>query len=87
MGKRSPAPPPTPDYAAIARQQGQENIEAAKQSAYMSNPNVYTPTAQQTVTWQKTPQFNQSEYDKAMAEFQAKSAAGVENVAEPTKDQ
>jgi len=86
MGKRSPAPPPTPDYAAIARQQGQENIEAARQSAYMSNPNVYTPTASQTVTWQKTPQFNQTAYDKAMEEFKAKSAAGVEGVAEPLRE-
>ncbi len=86
MGKRSPAPPPTPDYAAIARQQGQENIEAARQSAYMSNPNVYTPTASQTVSWQKTPQFNQTGYDKALAEFRAQSAAGVEGIAEPDRE-
>jgi hypothetical protein len=85
MGKRSPAPPPTPDYAAIARQQGQENVEAARQSAYMSNPNVYTPTASQTVSWEKTPQFNQSAYDKAMDEFRSQSTRGVEGLAEPDR--
>lgn len=85
MGKRSPAPPPTPDYAAIARQQGQENIEAAKTSAYMSNPNVYTPTASQTVSWQKTPQFNQSGYDQALSEFQTQAQFGTQGP-EPNRE-
>ena len=51
MGKRSPAPPPAPDYAALARQQGVENIEAAKTSAILSNPNIITPYGQQRVVF------------------------------------
>jgi len=70
MGKKSPAPPPAPDYAALARQQGAENLAAAKQSAYMSNPNIYGPTGSQTVTWQKTPTVDKDAYNKAMEAYQ-----------------
>jgi hypothetical protein len=87
MGKSSPKPPPTPDYNQIAMLQGQANKEAAQQSAYMSNPNIYTPTASQTVTWNKTPQFNQAGFDKAMADYQAAVAAGNEGTAVPTQEQ
>jgi len=86
MGKRSPAPPPTPDYGQIAMMQGQANKEAAQQSAYMSNPNVYTPTAQQTVTWAKTPNFNQAGYDAAMAEYATRMAMGDTSATEPTRE-
>ena len=51
MGKRSPAPPPAPDYAALAKQQGVENIEAAKTQAILSNPNIITPYGQQRVVF------------------------------------
>jgi hypothetical protein len=51
MGKRSPAPPPAPDYAALAKQQGQENLEAAKTSAILSNPNIITPYGRQQVVF------------------------------------
>ena len=87
MGKSSPKPPPTPDYNQIAMLQGQANKEAAQQSAYMSNPNIYTPTAQQTVTWNKTPQFNEDAFNKAMTDYQAQVAGGNEFAAVPTKDQ
>jgi hypothetical protein len=70
MGKKSPAPPPAPDYAALARQQGAENLAAAKQSAYMSNPNIYGPTGSQTVTWQRTPTVDRDAYNKAMEAYQ-----------------
>jgi hypothetical protein len=89
MGKRSPAPPPAPDYATLAIKQGEANLAAAKQSAYMSNPNIYTPTGTQTVTWTKTPQVDTDAYQKAlqsyydrMAEF-GPDAGGVE----PTQEQ
>jgi hypothetical protein len=86
MGKRSPAPPPTPDYSKIAMLQGQANLEAAKQSAYMSNPNVYTPTAQQTVQWTKQPQFNQEAYDKAMQDYWSQAPDGYTGP-EPSREQ
>ncbi len=68
MGKRSPAPPPAPDYAAAAQQQGQANLESARLTARLSNPNISTPLGGQRVTFGRE-QFNQSAYDKAMADY------------------
>jgi hypothetical protein len=34
-----------PDYATLAIKQGEANLAAAKQSAYMSNPNICGPQA------------------------------------------
>src|SRR5574337_1772808 len=47
----APSPPPAPDYAGAAQQQGQANIDAARVQSRMNNPNVYTPYGNQTVTW------------------------------------
>ena len=68
MGKRSPAPPPAPDYAAAAQQQGQANLEAARLTARLSNPNISTPLGGQRVTFGRDV-FDQSGYDKAMADY------------------
>ena len=77
MGKRSPAPPPAPDYATLAIKQGEANLAAAKQSAYMSNPNIYSPTGTQTVTWEKTRTVDTDAYNKAMEQWrQASMASG-----------
>ena len=66
MGKSSPSAPATPNYAAAATAQGQANVDAARLSGQMSNPNIYGPLGSQTVTWgQGTPQFNQTAYDQA----------------------
>jgi len=69
MGK-SVAAPPTPDYVGAAKQQGQDNLVAAKQSNLMSNPNMYTPFGNQTVTY-SSPTFDQSGYDTALAKYNA----------------
>jgi len=58
MGK-SVAAPPTPDYVGAAKEQGVQNLAAAKQSNLMSNPNMYTPFGNQTVTY-SNPTFDQS---------------------------
>ena len=76
MGKSSPKPPATPDYTASAIAQGAANLEAAKQSAYMSNPNIYTPLGSQQVTWNKQSTVDQTAYNKAMEQFRADVAAG-----------
>lgn len=68
MGKKSPAPPPAPDYAAAAQQQGQANLEAARLTARLSNPNISTPLGGQRVTFGRDV-FNQQAYDKAMADY------------------
>jgi hypothetical protein len=89
MGKKSPAPPPAPDYTTLAIKQGEANLAAAKQSAYMSNPNIYGPTGSQTVTWQKTPTVDTDAYNKALQAYQDRIAQyGPEYAGEaPSQDQ
>jgi hypothetical protein len=69
MGKSASAPP-TPDYIGAAKQQGIDNLASAKQSNIMSNPNMYTPFGNQTVTY-SNPTFDQSGYDAALAKYNA----------------
>lgn len=69
MGK-SAAAPPTPDYVGAAKQQGKDNLESARQSNMMSNPNMYTPFGNQTVTY-SSPTFDQSGFDTALAKYNA----------------
>lgn len=52
MGK--PSPPPAPDYAAAAREQGTANMAAGQQTASLSNPNITNPYGQQTITYSPT---------------------------------
>ena len=69
MGKSSAAPP-APDYIGAAKQQGIDNLTAARQSNVMSNPNMYTPFGNQTVTY-SNPTFDQSSYETALAKYNA----------------
>ena len=69
MGKSASAPP-TPDYVGAAKQQGIDNLTAARQSNIMSNPNMYTPFGNQTVTY-SNPTFDQASYDAALAKYNA----------------
>ena len=55
MGKKTPAPPPAPDYAAAATAQGVANKGAALQGSYLSNPNIISPYGNQNVTWTTDP--------------------------------
>lgn len=49
MGK--PKAPPAPDYVGAANAQGAANVEAARASSKLSNPNIYNPYGQQIVTY------------------------------------
>jgi len=69
MGKSSPKPPPPPDYAAAAKEQGTANLEAARLTARLSNPNISTPLGGQRVTFGRTA-TNQQAYDAAMQQYQ-----------------
>lgn len=73
MGK-STAAPPTPDYIGAAKEQGKQNLDAAKQSNVMSNPNMITPFGNQTVTY-STPTFDEKAYNDALAKYN--TGAGV----------
>jgi len=51
MGKES-SPPPAPDYAAAATAQGVANTDAARATAKLSNPNMYTPYGTSLVSYE-----------------------------------
>jgi hypothetical protein len=51
MGKKAPAAPPAPDYRGAAIEQGAANLEAARATARLSNPNTYTPYGTQLVSY------------------------------------
>ena len=70
MGK-SVSTPPVPDYTAIAKEQGQQNLVAAQQGSRLSNPNMYTPFGTQTVSY-SDPIFDQARYDADQASYNAK---------------
>lgn len=67
MGK-SVSPPPTPDYVGAAKEQGQQNLMSAQQSALLSNPNMYTPFGTQTVSY-SAPTFDEARYNADLAKF------------------
>ena len=52
MGKDAPSPPPAPDYAGAATAQGVANVESARATAKLSNPNMYTPYGTQLVSYE-----------------------------------
>ena len=61
MGKSAPAAPPAPDYAGAAVAQGAANLESARATARLSNPNMYTPYGNQIVTYEgDTPTVRQT---------------------------
>ena len=51
MGKKTTPPPPAPDYAGAAVAQGASNLESARATAKLSNPNTYTPYGTQLVSY------------------------------------
>jgi hypothetical protein len=61
MGKKAPAAPPAPDYKGAAVAQGAANLESARATARLSNPNTYTPYGTQIVTYDgDTPTIRQT---------------------------
>jgi len=67
MGK-SVATPPVPDYAALAKEQGAQNLVAAQQGSRLSNPNMITPFGTQTVSY-SDPTFDEARYNADLAKF------------------
>ena len=58
MGKKSPSPPPPPDYTGAAIAQGAANKDAAQASAFLSNPNVTSPYGTRSVSYGPGPGVN-----------------------------
>lgn len=72
MCQSNPSPPPAPDYTGAAIAQGSANIDAARASAKLSNPNIYGPTGLQTVTYEgDVPTIRQSLTPNAQAALDA----------------
>lgn len=46
-----PSAPAAPDYTGAAQAQGAANVDAARLSGKMNNPNVVNPYGSQTITW------------------------------------
>ena len=83
MGKDAPSPPPAPDYAGAAVAQGQANIDAARATAKLSNPNVYSPYGNQTVTYEgdiPTVTQNLSPESQKILEAQNATKLGLANL-------
>ena len=80
MGKSSAPPPPAaPNYAAAATAQGAANVDAARQSAVLSNPNIISPYGNQTVTYNQSKKVDQAGYDQAMQNYQNQQGQTDEN--------
>ena len=80
----SPSPPPAPDYAGAAREQGAANAEAARIQGRINNPNYVNPYGRQTVTWDgDTPTVTQtlSPEQQAILDQQQRNELGLGDVA------
>lgn len=60
--------PKAPDYAALAQQDAQNNLEMARYATQANRPNQYTPWGSSTWTNDRT--FDQAGYDAAMQAYQ-----------------
>ena len=49
---KSSSAPPAPDYAKAATAQGAANLESARATAKLSNPNIYSPYGSQLVSYE-----------------------------------
>lgn len=47
----APSPPATPDYVGSAKAQGEANLESARATAKLANPNIINPYGTQTVSY------------------------------------
>jgi len=74
MSLFSSKPPPAPDYQALAREQGQVNIDAARLSGRLNNPTIYNPYGSREVTYGGNVdpnKFNAGAYDEAMRKYKS----------------
>lgn len=67
--------PAAPDYTAAAEKQGQSSLDAIRAQTISNRPNQYTPWGSQT--WTNNKSFDQTGYDKAMADYQASYKPGT----------
>jgi hypothetical protein len=68
--------PDAPDYAAAAREQGKANLEAARATAKLNNPNIINPYGTQTVKYGGEPTFDEAGYQQAYDKFIERGGRG-----------
>ena len=78
MGK-SAAPPPAPDYTALAQQTSASNAKAASDQTQANRVNQVTPFGQ--TSWNNARTTDQAGYDKALADYNAQNQQGTWNPA------
>jgi hypothetical protein len=72
---KPPAPPAAPDYTGAAVAQGAANVETARASAKLSNPNVYSPYGTQLVSYDgDVPTIRQTLTPEAQKTLEAQQA-------------
>ncbi|NBV70865.1 MAG: tail fiber domain-containing protein [Burkholderiaceae bacterium] len=72
---KPPAPPAAPDYTGAAVAQGAANVETARASAKLSNPNVYSPYGTQLVSYEgDVPTIRQTLTPEAQRTLEAQQA-------------
>ena len=77
MGKKS-TPPPVPDYAGAAIAQGAANVDAARATAKLGNPNIYGPLGSQTISYgTKNNIVDQTGFDAAVAAYDKTNKSGA----------
>ncbi|UGQ44974.1 tail fiber domain-containing protein [Massilia endophytica] len=84
MGSKG-KPPPAPDYVGAAQAQGAANVDAARTSAKLSNPNIINPYGTQTVTYngdQATVNQQLSDVGQKLFDQQNRISQGMGDLAE-----
>ena len=72
---KPPSPGPAPDYAGAATAQGAANVDAARASAKLSNPNIYSPYGNQLVSYKgDVPTIRQSLTPEAQKTLEAQQS-------------
>ena len=75
MSKDSPSAPAAPDYVGAAYAQGAANLDAARTSARLSNPNIVGPYGRQEITYDgDQPTVTQTLNPDAQAALQSQQA-------------
>ena len=78
MGKKTPAAPAAPDYTGAAIAQGAANIESARATAKLNNPNMYTPYGTQLVSYEgDVPTVRQTLTPTAQKSLEAQQNVGL----------
>lgn len=87
MGKSSPKPPPAPNPGATAAAQTATNKDTAYWNAVLNNVNQITPYGNLKYEQTGGSTYDTDAYQRALADYNSKSAAERQNLSTPTLEQ